>query len=328
MAPLSMYEEKNTGTNLPAQIELYADAAATSTSFLFITKGGGSANKTFLFQETRGAPRPRDRCCAFLDAEDPHARHRRLPALPPRDRDRRHLGRVHAEDREARELPLPRRRCRRTGNAARPRLPRPRARGAGAEAHAADGHRRAVRRQVLLPRRARDPPAAPRRLAARSASACRARPTARRRARSRATASSSSSSRRTRRSTCPRSTEQELAGEVVRDRPAPADGRDPRHALAATRSRRASRSRGPMIVARDIAHAKLQRAHRPRRGPAAVREGPPDLLRRARRRRPTGIRVGLLRPDHRRPHGLLRRPVHGSTAAASSRSRRATARRP
>ncbi len=52
MAPLSMYEEKNTGTNLPAQLDLYA-TAGNEYKFLFMTKGGGSANKTFLFQETR-----------------------------------------------------------------------------------------------------------------------------------------------------------------------------------------------------------------------------------------------------------------------------------
>ncbi len=52
MAPLSMYEEKNTGTNLPAQVDLYATRGA-EYKFLFITKGGGSANKTFLYQETR-----------------------------------------------------------------------------------------------------------------------------------------------------------------------------------------------------------------------------------------------------------------------------------
>jgi fumarate hydratase class I len=52
MAPLSMYEEKNTRTNLPAQIDLYADEGA-EYHFLFITKGGGSANKSFLYQETR-----------------------------------------------------------------------------------------------------------------------------------------------------------------------------------------------------------------------------------------------------------------------------------
>jgi len=51
-APLDMYEEINTGTNLPAQIDLYA-VEGDSYDFLFIAKGGGSANKTFLFQETR-----------------------------------------------------------------------------------------------------------------------------------------------------------------------------------------------------------------------------------------------------------------------------------
>ncbi len=55
------------------------------------------------------------------------------------------------------------------GQRARARLPRPRAGAEGARDRAADGHRRAVRRQVFLPRRARDPPAAPRRVAARSA---------------------------------------------------------------------------------------------------------------------------------------------------------------
>ena len=46
MAPLTMYEEKNTGTNLPAQIEIYATEGEDAYKFLFIAKGGGSANKT------------------------------------------------------------------------------------------------------------------------------------------------------------------------------------------------------------------------------------------------------------------------------------------
>ncbi|WP_404381108.1 fumarate hydratase [Knoellia locipacati] len=56
MAPVTTWEEKNTGSNLPAQIELYADTAAgheTAYKFLFMAKGGGSANKSFLFQETK-----------------------------------------------------------------------------------------------------------------------------------------------------------------------------------------------------------------------------------------------------------------------------------
>ncbi|RZB34996.1 MAG: fumarate hydratase, class I [Desulfobacteraceae bacterium Eth-SRB1] len=52
LAPLTMYDEKNTGCNLPAQIELYATRGDTY-NFLFMAKGGGSANKTFLFQETK-----------------------------------------------------------------------------------------------------------------------------------------------------------------------------------------------------------------------------------------------------------------------------------
>jgi fumarate hydratase class I len=52
MAPLSMYEERNTGTNLPAQVELHA-VPGDEYHFLFVTKGGGSANKTFLYQQTR-----------------------------------------------------------------------------------------------------------------------------------------------------------------------------------------------------------------------------------------------------------------------------------
>jgi fumarate hydratase class I len=57
MAPLSVYDEKNTGTNLPAQVDLYA-TEGDAYEFLFITKGGGSANKTFLFQETRALLNP------------------------------------------------------------------------------------------------------------------------------------------------------------------------------------------------------------------------------------------------------------------------------
>ncbi|MEW5908662.1 MAG: fumarate hydratase [Thermodesulfobacteriota bacterium] len=55
--PLTMFDEKNTGCNLPAQIELYA-AQGDSYEFLFIAKGGGSANKTFLYQETKALLRP------------------------------------------------------------------------------------------------------------------------------------------------------------------------------------------------------------------------------------------------------------------------------
>ncbi len=52
VVPFSMIEEKNSGNNLPAQIDLYA-TPGREYSFLFITKGGGSANKTFLYQQTK-----------------------------------------------------------------------------------------------------------------------------------------------------------------------------------------------------------------------------------------------------------------------------------
>lgn len=56
-APLSMYAEKNTGCNLPAQVEVYA-TEGDAYKFLFIAKGGGSANKTYLFQETKAVLNP------------------------------------------------------------------------------------------------------------------------------------------------------------------------------------------------------------------------------------------------------------------------------
>lgn len=71
LAPLTMWEEKNTGTNLPAQIELYStpggpDHGDPAYKFLFMAKGGGSANKSFLFQETKAVLNPK-RMLEFLD---------------------------------------------------------------------------------------------------------------------------------------------------------------------------------------------------------------------------------------------------------------------
>ena len=57
-APLTMYEEVNTRTNLPAQIDLYA-TEGDAYKFLFVSKGGGSANKTFLYQETKALLNPK-----------------------------------------------------------------------------------------------------------------------------------------------------------------------------------------------------------------------------------------------------------------------------
>ena len=61
MSPLTMWQERNTGSNLPAQIELYADTHAgheQQYEFLFMAKGGGSANKSYLFQETAALLNP------------------------------------------------------------------------------------------------------------------------------------------------------------------------------------------------------------------------------------------------------------------------------
>ena len=65
MAPMTMYEEKNTGTNLPAQIDI-ATADGAALELMFMAKGGGSANKTFLYQETRRLLEP-ERLLAFFD---------------------------------------------------------------------------------------------------------------------------------------------------------------------------------------------------------------------------------------------------------------------
>ncbi|GAC1382426.1 MAG: fumarate hydratase [Marmoricola sp.] len=68
MAPITTYEEKNTGTNLPAQIEIYSTPqhGQPEYKFLFMAKGGGSANKSYLFQETKAVLNP-TRLLEFLD---------------------------------------------------------------------------------------------------------------------------------------------------------------------------------------------------------------------------------------------------------------------
>jgi len=69
LSPLSMWQERNTGSNLPAQVEIYADTHPgheNEYEFLFMAKGGGSANKSFLFQETAALLNP-DSFARFLD---------------------------------------------------------------------------------------------------------------------------------------------------------------------------------------------------------------------------------------------------------------------
>jgi fumarate hydratase class I len=67
MAPTSFWDERNTGTNLPAQVEIYnSPGVDPHYDFLFMAKGGGSANKTFLYQETKALLNP-TRLARFLD---------------------------------------------------------------------------------------------------------------------------------------------------------------------------------------------------------------------------------------------------------------------
>jgi fumarate hydratase class I len=80
MAPTSTWEEKNTGNNLPAQIEIYSDSEhANEYNFLFIAKGGGSANKSFLYQETKAVLNPK----SFMNWLDEKLRSLGTSACPP-----------------------------------------------------------------------------------------------------------------------------------------------------------------------------------------------------------------------------------------------------
>jgi fumarate hydratase class I len=76
--PLDMYQEVNSGTNLPAQIDLYATEGA-SYEFLFVAKGGGSANKTFLYQETKALLNPKSLEAFIVDK----MKHLGTAACPP-----------------------------------------------------------------------------------------------------------------------------------------------------------------------------------------------------------------------------------------------------
>ena len=80
MAPTTTWEEKNTGNNLPAQIEIFADSEHPDEyNFLFIAKGGGSANKSFLYQETKAVLNP----TSFLNWLDEKLRSIGTAACPP-----------------------------------------------------------------------------------------------------------------------------------------------------------------------------------------------------------------------------------------------------
>jgi len=80
LAPVTTWEEKNTGNNLPAQIEIYSDTDHPDEyNFLFIAKGGGSANKSFLYQETKAVLNP----TSFMNWLDEKLRSLGTSACPP-----------------------------------------------------------------------------------------------------------------------------------------------------------------------------------------------------------------------------------------------------
>ena len=80
MAPVTTWEEKNTGNNLPAQIEIYADSDHQDEyNLLYIAKGGGSANKSFLYQETKAVLNP----TSFMNWLDEKLRSIGTAACPP-----------------------------------------------------------------------------------------------------------------------------------------------------------------------------------------------------------------------------------------------------
>lgn len=80
MAPVTTWDEKNTGNNLPAQIEIYADSDHQDEyNFMYIAKGGGSANKSFLYQETKAVLNP----TSFMTWLDEKLRSIGTAACPP-----------------------------------------------------------------------------------------------------------------------------------------------------------------------------------------------------------------------------------------------------
>lgn len=163
-APLSMFEEVNTGSNLPAQIELCGHRTRSRARLQVPLHGQGRRFRQQVLPVSGDQGHPERECAhAIHRGEDPFARDRGLPALPPAlvvggtsaefaMRTAKYAS-AHSLD----ELPDhggPEGYVARQGN-----------RGPGTRPHSQDWHRRTVRWQVLLPRRARHPPAAPRRLA-------------------------------------------------------------------------------------------------------------------------------------------------------------------
>ena len=231
-----MYDEKNTGNNLPAEIKIAA-VDGDAYKFLFIAKGGGSANKSYLFQETKALLNEKT-LLPWLFEKMKTLGTAALPAVPPRRRHRRNVGRVRGRDRQAGQHRTISTSCRPRARPHGHALPRSRSRGEGAGAlsqqtgiGAQFGGKYFCHdvRIVRLPRHGASCPVA----MAVSCSADRqalGKITARRRVpRTARDRSGALPARRGRRAPRRR--------RAVAHRPQPTDGRDPRRARAAIRSR-------------------------------------------------------------------------------------------
>ena len=303
MAALDMYTEVNTGNNLPAQIEIYA-TEGDEYHFLFMAKGGGSANKSYLFQETKALLNP----ASLMKFFDEKLRTLGTSACPPY-----HLAIViggtsaeyalkvakYASARYLDELPT-------EGNAAgvafrdteveQQVLELTRQFGIGAQfggkyfCHDV--------RVVRLPRHGASCPVA-------IAVSC----SADRQALGKITRDGVflEELERDPARFMPEVTDEDLDGEVVQ-----IDLNRPMSEIRATLSQYPVKTRlalsGPMVVARDIAHAKIKERLDAGDDDAAVPARLHGLLRRS-GEDAGGLRVGLVRADDRRPHGCLRRPV-------------------
>ena len=299
-----MYEEKNTGDNLPAQIDLYATKGA-EYKFLFVDQGRRLGQQDHALAGDQGAAQP-GHAGEVPGRQDEVPRHRGLPAVPHRGRHRRHLGRGLPEDGQAR-LHQVLRRPADPGRRGRPGLPRPRAGGRSCSRRPTSSASAPSSAASTSPTtcgwsacRATAPPA-------RSAWASPARPTGTSRPRSTRTGSGSRTWTTIR---------------AASSRPQYKTGKH-EHGVRIDLNRpmkeilrRALQAPG-LDAAAPLRHAgggprhrprQVQGAHRRRQGGAAVPEGPPGLLRRP-GQDPARHALRLLRPDHRRPHGLLRRPA-------------------
>ena len=311
LAPLTTYDEKNTGTNLPAQIEIYSTPQTSGKpeyKFLFMAKGGGSANKSFLFQETKAVLNP-TRMLEFLDEK---IRSLGTAACPPyhlavviggtsaefalktaKYASAHYLDNLPTEGSMSahgfRDLELEEEVFELTQSF-----------GIGAQfggkyfCHDV--------RVVRLPRHGASCPVA-------IAVSC----SADRQALGKITAEGVFLEQL---ETDPAHympdagvTEDIAGGEVVA-----IDLNRPMAEILAELSRHPVKTRlsltGPLVVARDIAHAKIKERLDAGEEMPRLPEGPRRLLRRP-GEDPRGHRVGLLRPDHGRPDGLLRRAVPG-----------------